>query len=198
MNWTKIHSDIHSTFPPEGFSVLVSDGKLFDVAYYLNEDRCWLKVDVKNDDALEFTAFKPTMWCQISIENSLPKELTKEEVSGYNEFLTVGKLKEFLYANNLPANARVMVQRVEDVYYQRHNWKVYLKKGLNATQCEEHNAKIASGEYLNKEEYPNIDESLLVPATEEEIKQSMEQYTPAFCCARYRDDEDMLFIDMHY
>ncbi len=198
MKWTNIYPDIHQTFPPEGIEVLISDGKHYDVAYYVNEDKFWLKVDIEKDDANEFTAFKPTKWSYIG-NNSLPREFTKEELTeDHHHRLTVGKLKEFLYKYNLPANAPVMIQRVEDAYYERHGWGVYLKEGWFTHQYKERNAKIASGEYLNKEEYPNLTEENLIPSTEEEIKQSMEQYTPAFSCVGYRDDKDMLFIDLHY
>ncbi len=199
MNWTNIIPDVYQTFPPEGYNVLISDGKHYDVAYYADEEKIWLKVDIEEDDAKEFTAFKPTKWCQIIKENSFPRELTRNEILERSDnYLTVGQLKEFLYKNSLPANAPVMIQRIKDMYYERHNWGVYLKKGLNTTQCEEWNRKIASGEYLDKEEYPNMEEEFLIPLTEEEIKQSMEQYTPAFSCVGYRDDKDMLFIDLHY
>lgn len=57
------------------------------------------------------------------------KEITKEElINSYDHYLTVGRLKEFLNKHNLPDTAKVVVQRVEDVYYEKHNWGVYLKE----------------------------------------------------------------------
>ena len=56
------------------------------------------------------------------------KEISKEELSKYDDFLTVGGLKEFLYKHNFPNNAKVLIERVEDVYYEKHNWGSYLKE----------------------------------------------------------------------
>lgn len=98
-------------------------------------------------------------------------ELSKEELeNNYKQFLTVGELKEFLYKNNLPNDAKVMIQRVKDVYYERHNWKVYLKEG-------EHTLYDKEGK---------VD------------KDSLEQYSPAWCCVKYNDEQKNLFIDLHY
>lgn len=99
------------------------------------------------------------------------KEITKEELkNGYQCYLTVGDLKEFLYKHNLPYDAKVVIQRVEDVYYEKHNWGVYLKEG----------------EYTFKDEQGNI------------VKESLNQYHPAWCCVKYRDEDDVLFINLHY
>ncbi len=126
------------------------------------------------------------------------KEITKEELKNYTHFLTVGKLKEFLNKHQLPDDARVVVQRVEDVYYEEHNWGVYLKEGENTYQSRQWNEDIEKGKYLDKEQYPNIKVENLKPNTEEQIKESMEQYHPVWSCVRYNDDEDVLFLDLHY
>jgi len=99
------------------------------------------------------------------------KEITKEQLTnGYDQYLTVGGLKEFLNKHNLPVSAKVVVQRIEDVYYEKHNWGVYLKEG----------------EHTFKDDNGNI------------VKSSMEQYHPAWCCVKYNDEDNVLFIDLHY
>jgi hypothetical protein len=99
------------------------------------------------------------------------KKITKEELTNrYQDYLTVGDLKNFLNKHNLPDNAKVVVQRVEDIYYEKHNWGVYLKEG----------------EHTLKDEQGNI------------IKESLEQYHPAWCCVKYNNEDDVLFIDLHY
>lgn len=99
------------------------------------------------------------------------KEITKEELTNsYNDFLTVGELKEFLNKYSLPDNAKVVVQRVKDVYYEKHNWGVYLKEG-------EHTFRDGNGDI---------------------VKESLEQYHPAWCCAKYNNEDDVLFINLHY
>ena len=99
------------------------------------------------------------------------REITRKElVEGYKDFLTVGKLKKFLDEHNLPDTAKVVIQRVEDIYYEKHSWGVFFKEG-------EHTFRDPKG---------NID------------KESLEQYHPAWCCVKYEDEKDILFIDLHY
>ena len=103
--------------------------------------------------------------------NYVTKVIEKEELSnGYNDYLTVGDLKKFLNKHNLPESAKVLVQRVEDVYYEKHSWGVYLKKGMHTFKDDEGNI----------------------------VKSSMETYHPAWCCVKYNDEDDVLFIDLHY
>ncbi len=132
------------------------------------------------------------------IRNMKPRELTKDDVKGYEDFLTVGELKRFLNEHNLPDNAQVLIQRVKDVYFEKHNWGVYLKEGYNSFLAKKWNADIKSGKYLDKKKYPLMKPENLVFYTEEELKEEMEQYHPAWACVRYDDDKDILFIDMHY
>ena len=83
------------------------------------------------------------------------KKLTKDELkNGLHSHLTVGELRAFLNENNLPDDALVLVQRVEDVYYKKHGWSVY-EKGDS-------------------------------------------QYTPAWSCVSFKQDKDLLFLDLHY
>lgn len=98
-------------------------------------------------------------------------EISKEELTNeYDHFLTVGVLKKFLNKHNLPESAKVVVQRIEDVYYEKHKWGVYLKEG-------EHTFKDNDGKV---------------------VKNSLEQYHPAWSCVKYNDEDDVLFIDLHY
>lgn len=96
--------------------------------------------------------------------------ISKAELQKYEHFLTVGELKEFLYKHNIPNDSKVLIQRIEDVYFEKHGWDVYLKEG----------------EHSYKDDNGNI------------VPESMEQYHPAWSCARYNDDPDILFIDLHY
>ena len=99
------------------------------------------------------------------------EKITKEEIQEkYIDFLTVGRLKAFLEKYNPPDSANVLIQRVEDVYYEKHGWKVLLKEG----------------EHTFKDEEGNI------------VEESLDQYHPAWSCVKYRDEDDLLFIDMHY
>lgn len=46
----------------------------------------------------------------------------------YKGYLTVGKLREILDNTNLPDNAKVLIERVEDKYYENHNWGVFINE----------------------------------------------------------------------
>ena len=102
------------------------------------------------------------------------KTLSKEDLKYLNAGFTIGKLREFLAKHpELPDDGLVMIERVEDVYYEKHGWKVYLKD-------DEHT------QYLrDKDKSP------------EEVEKSMNQYHPAWCSKIYPDDKN-LFIDLHY
>jgi hypothetical protein len=131
--------------------------------------------------------------------NTTPKEYSKEELKNQKDFyLTVGELKKFIEKNNLKDESIVLIQRVEDVYYQKHGWKIYLKENEQSDFLKRHNQKIESGEYLNKENYPELESKHITPATEQEIKEAMNHYHPAFSCVKYHDEQDFLFIDLHY
>lgn len=124
------------------------------------------------------------------------RELTKEDLKK-GHHLTVGRLTEFLNKYKLPDNAPVVIQRVEDIYYEKNNWGVYLKEGEATHSCKRWNEDIKC-EFLDTKKYPKLVGKELKPFTEQQIKDSREQYTPAWCCVRYNDDTDILFIDLHY
>ncbi len=89
----------------------------------------------------------------------LTKKLTREELNNSHEHsLTVGDLKRFLEEHDLPDDAKVLVERIEDVYYEKNSWSVL----------------------------------------EKDTDKGKSHYTPAWCAVRYKDDKDLLFIDLHY
>lgn len=104
----------------------------------------------------------------------MTKERLKEHTTKYH-YITVGELKKFIEKHNIPDDAPVVVQRVEDFYFEENNWDVYLKDGE-----ETHQLKIENN------------------STYEEIEGSMAQYIPIWCCVRYKDDSDVLFLTPHY
>ena len=98
------------------------------------------------------------------------KTFTKEDLKYLKACLSIGDLRKLLANPELPDDGLVMIERVEDVYYEKHNWRVYLKDGEYT-------------EELRKEG--------------KEIEESMTQYHPAWCAFKY-PDEKHLFIDLHY
>lgn len=104
------------------------------------------------------------------------KEITKEELMKCQSALTVGRLKEFLEKSNLPDDSPVLIQRVEDYYYESCDWGVYVKRAEHYYDMKEHDHTL----------------------TEDELFKYKEQYHPAFSCVKYNDEDDILFIDLHY
>ena len=98
------------------------------------------------------------------------REITKSDIKNYQDYLNVGELKDFIKKHNIPDNSRVLVQRIEDVYYEKHNWGVHLKEGENAFKDDKGDL----------------------------VKESLEQYHPAWSCVKYKDEDNILFIDLHY
>lgn len=88
------------------------------------------------------------------------RKLKEKDLDKFKEhgFMTVADLKKYIKDYNVPDNAIVLIERVEDVYYNKNNWGAYVK-------------------YQDK-----------IPT----------QYSPAWCCVKYKDDHNILFIDKHY
>jgi hypothetical protein len=129
------------------------------------------------------------------------KVLSKEKLLSYREshYLTVGRLLEFIKKNNIPEDAIVVSQRVEDIYFETHNWGVYAKEGEHALWMKDINEKIDNGEFEDKAEYPMMSDELRKKFSEEEIKEAYDQYHPVWSPVLHRDDkDDILFLDLHY
>ena len=62
-------------------------------------------------------------------ETKLPKVLTREDLASYSNNLTVGDLKKFIEEQGIPDDAKVMIQRVEDKYFENNETSVKTYKG---------------------------------------------------------------------
>ena len=130
------------------------------------------------------------------------KRLTKEDLKRYASmgYMTVKDMREAI--EGLPDDGLILVQRVEDVYYQNNGWGVYLKEGehyysavrLNENMNEEIDRRLKGEE----PDYPMIDDPATYMSSAEDLEQSMDQYHPAWCAVKYKDDQENLFIDLHY
>ena len=127
------------------------------------------------------------------------KKLTKEDIKKYKNHLTVGGLKEFVKKNGIPDDAKIMIQRVEDFYFERNDWGVYLKEGVtyhSAKKMNENLLKESKRRECGLEPEYDIEDPLSnIIEIGDELK---EQYHPAWSCVNYKDDQDFLFIDLHY
>jgi len=131
---------------------------------------------------------------------NLPKEITLEELKKYDDYLTVGKLKELIAKYNLPDDGKILIERVEDVYYEKDNWGVVFSPGFWYERLEAFNKnmeeEIKRREKEEEPEYPQIEnpQDKIVTLG----KEYMSQYHPAWYACKNKEDDNNLYIDLHY
>lgn len=128
------------------------------------------------------------------------KILQKDDLRIDRHGLTVGSLKKSIEESGLPDDAFVLTERVEDVYYERHGWSVYLKEGHHfhsvLSMNEKMRKEIERREKGFEPEYPGIeDPNEHICEDENFLNEMKDQYTPAWCSF---SDEGFLFINLHY
>lgn len=113
--------------------------------------------------------------------------------------LTVGSLKKFLADNpDLSDDAPVLVERIEDLYFEKNGWSVYLKEGEHYHNCKSMNENMRDEiERRARGETPQYGMEDPSKYIKEPTEEDMNQYIPTWCCVKYKD-EDALFIDLHY
>ena len=152
-------------------------------------------------------------------------KLKKEDLRKYtnNGCLTVGDLKKFIETYNLPDDAPVMVQRIEDRYYEGNDisgmsgckdtddglfppgsksegWGVYLKEGDSYYSIKNMNIRMEEEIVRRKNGEPGKFHEIEDPEKylielNDELK---DQYHPVWSPVFYKDDSDILFLDLHY
>jgi hypothetical protein len=133
----------------------------------------------------------------MEINKKLPQVILKQEdLNRYGDYLTVGRLKEMI--KDMPENGLVLVQRIEDSYYENNHWGVILKEGEQYHAAKRFNEDLASGKYEDKKEYPKAKPEEWKPMSEEDLELVKDQYHPAWCVVRYKDDQKNLYLDLHY
>jgi hypothetical protein len=113
-----------------------------------------------------------------------------------NTACSIGELKTFINKHNLPDDGNILIQRVEDFYYDMNHWGVVLKEGEAYNYAKTINAQLENGDFENKEEWPK--HPGFEHMSEENLKSLMEQYHPAWCPVKYNEDNKNLYIDLHY
>lgn len=137
-------------------------------------------------------------------KSRVPKQILseKEVKEVFVNHLTVGGLKRSIDKFNIPDEAIVIVQRIEDVYYEKLNWGVLLKEGEHYNNAIQLNGdmkkEIARRERGEEPEYPEIkDPNKFICEDENILRELKDQYHPAWGVVGY-EDKDFLFIDLHY
>lgn len=130
---------------------------------------------------------------------TITSEIERDKLLSRNIQLTVKDFKEYLERYNVPDDAVILTQRIEDHYFENNNWDVYLKKGEGYYERIEWNEK-CKGEFKDIEQYPYLNRDNLREFTDEELKLSMEQYYSLHCITHFRDEPDnkVVFLTAHY
>jgi len=131
------------------------------------------------------------------------KTHTTEEIKNkWEHYYTVGQLRKFLEENkDIPDDAKIFIQRVEDVYFEEHHWGTIKIEG-DMYWSEKRLIEKANpgGEFHDKEQYPKmtqerIDEILKLEETLDECK---DEYVAVWWVFKYKDDKNGIFLTPHY
>lgn len=119
--------------------------------------------------------------------------MSEEVVKFGKHYCTVKTLKEYIAKYNIPDDAIVMMQRVEDVYFGERGWPTIKKKGDAWRTCQLFNEKI------DDPELPGMKGKTTI--SEEEMEKAKTEYYPCWSPVIYRDEEHdkhYFYLDAHY
>lgn len=110
--------------------------------------------------------------------------------------LTVGQLLDFIEKHKIPRDAKVLYERIQDVYFDRNNWKTVKREGFQYFICEKDKEK-ARGEWNDKEQYPNMTPEIIQSTLAINSDDFKNQYVIAESPIKHNED-DNLYITAHY
>ena len=128
------------------------------------------------------------------------KSKTAEEIKNSKiEYLTVGKLLAYIKENNISNDALVLIQRIEDIYFEENGWSTVKKEGFMYNSEKEIIDKAKSGVYSDKSKYSNMTDEILksIIESEDTLDECKEEYITVFSPVKYKND-DNLYLDAHY
>jgi hypothetical protein len=156
-------------------------------------DGCWQlrvyePIPIENIKTLRTTSTK------YKIRNEpiskLPKLLTDKDIEKH-DWLNIGELKEKI--KDLPNDGKILIQRVEDFYYEENNWGVYLEKDVMWLDAINAN-KIILKSLMKPDDYPLLNDDNRIITGEAMLKSLKDQYTLATTLG---NDGKNLFINLH-
>lgn len=118
----------------------------------------------------------------------IPKEI--EDLDSYRKsgYLTVGELRKSI--EGLSDDALVLSQRIEDIYFESHNWKVVRKSNDWTSEYLEKGDHFISAD---EEDYENP-ETVYSREFYESLK---DEFVPVWCSVKYDGDAN-LYLHLHY
>jgi len=130
------------------------------------------------------------------------KTHTSEEIKNeWKHYFTVGQLRELLANKDIPDDAKIFIQRVEDVYFEQYSWGTVKIEG---DECYSQRRLIEKakpgGEFHNKEEYPNMTEERIneILESEKTIDELRDEYVAAWWGFKRKDDDNGIYFTAFY
>ncbi len=111
--------------------------------------------------------------------------------------VNVGMLLDFISEHKIPRESKILIQRIEDVYFEKHGWTTIKKESENWHSAKMWNEEIESGKYLDKTKYPDMNSETLKKYTDIELESFKDEYIVVFSPVKYKNDNN-LYLDAHY
>lgn len=133
-------------------------------------------------------------------------KIEKEDLFEYTKkgFLTVGDLKKFIETYKIPDDAPVIVERIHDQIFpegsKTDGCGVYLKEGDSYNFTKTMNIRMKEEIVRRRNGEPGKFPNVANPADHiVDLGDSLKnQYHPVWGPVFYKDDPDILFLDLHY
>ena len=131
------------------------------------------------------------------------KTHTSEEMKNIcKDYFTVGQLRELLKDTDIPDDAKIFVQRAEDVYFEKYGWSTIKMENdeyyMNMNLIEK--AK-PGGAFHNKEEYPGLTEERIqeiLESSQKDLDECRDEYIAAWYGFKYKDDKNGIYFTVFY
>ena len=130
------------------------------------------------------------------------KTISKKELLDIKRHdFTIGDIRKFLKQNeDLKDDAVVLIERIEDIYFNKNNWSVYLEPGDSLYNQDRMNKEMMDEVERRKRgeesEYPKIENPEdYICKIDDSFK---DQFIPANCISRHCGEDDLIFIHLHY
>lgn len=122
-----------------------------------------------------------------------------DDLNKYDCYCTVKELLGFIKEYKISPDSKVLVQRVEDVYFENHGWGTVKKEGQQSSIIKELVNRAKSGVYADKEQFPKMTGERIAEILdyENKIDETRDEYIPVWCPVKYKDDNN-LYLDLHY
>lgn len=102
------------------------------------------------------------------------------DLKRYEGYITVGELLNYIKKNNISRDGKVLIQRVEDKYFEGCDISGYI-------------GKLPDGTYGR---LPEGSKGTPWETMKKDTDQGISEYIPIWCPVKY--DEDNLYLDAHY